>query len=158
MAPTRPDQRLVPSVLNRLLQADTPIKVIGRTPAQIRKNIEQDLEDLLNTRKRPISIPESLDKLEDSLVNYGIPDPIGYDLSSNDRIETFREEVETAIKNFERRFLKVSVTVGKGPEIPDRILRFRIEASMRILQMPEMVVFSMDVEPATRKIDVKAIN
>jgi type VI secretion system protein ImpF len=151
----KPDQQLLPSVLDRLFEKDTASNRSGRTLEQMKRAIRQDLEDLLNTRQRPVSIPVISSEFEESLAKYGIPDPIGYDLSSDERIERFREQVENAIQRFEKRLFKVVVTVIRDAKIHDRILRFRIEASMRLLLVPEKVVFSMNIEPTTRKIKVK---
>jgi len=150
--------QLLPSVFNRLIEEDVPGRNFGRTPTQIRMAIRQDLEDLLNTRQRPISLPTGLDRLVVSLANYGIPDPIGYDLSSSGRIERFREQVENAITRFETRFTKVRVTLAEDSKVPDRILRFRIEASILVHLTPEKMVFSLDVEQRDRKINIRALS
>lgn len=154
---SHPDQPFMPSIMDRFRGEGDSGNSIDWSIKQLKKNIREDLEDLLNTRKRPIPIPEKFEILKDSLVNYGIPDPIGYDMSSKERIEMFRDEVETAIKRFEKRLFAVRVTLRDDIEITERIIRFRIEATLRVSPVPERVVFSIDVEPKTKKIDVKSV-
>jgi type VI secretion system protein ImpF len=154
MPETERDQEVVPSVFDRLIEEHDPRRRYHPSTAQLTMAVRQDLEDLLNTRQRCVSLPPGTDKLEFSIVNYGVPDPLGYDLSSPDRIESFREEIETAIKRFERRFTRVRVSLMEDRGTVDRILRFRIEASMSMELGREFLIFSLDVEPATKQIRV----
>ena len=154
MVKIRSHQELVPSVFDRLIKKRVTGKQYRVSVAQLKSSIRRDLEDLLNTRQCSISLPPGLGRLDSSLVNYGVPDPLGYDLSSPERIESFREQIEMVIRRFETRFTRVSISLPKDRGIPDRILRFRIEAAMYVELRPELLIFSLQVEPSTRQIKV----
>src|SRR5262245_65798814 len=79
MARIEVDQPLLPSVLDRLQDADPEAKhdapkSRGQNLAELRRAVRRDLEALLNTRQRCISPPSDLEELDRSLVSYGIRD------------------------------------------------------------------------------------
>jgi type VI secretion system protein ImpF len=150
---TSPDPETLPCLLDRFTPGSRPL--YGQTLEQVKASVRRDLEDLLNTRQRVVSPPPGLDRLAMSVVNYGVPDPLGFDLSSKARIERFRDGIETAIKCFEKRFRRVNVTLASGGETSDRILRFWIEAFVHVEHVPERLLFALDVEPMTREMRVK---
>ncbi len=47
---------------------------LAQSTAQLRQSVRRDVEKLLNTRWRCLHWPPDLTELDDSLVNYGIPD------------------------------------------------------------------------------------
>src|SRR5688500_14557195 len=106
MPPVRPDQPLVPSVLDRLLD-DAP--EVSREPArsrnqllrELKQSVRRDLENLLNTRRRCLSLPPGLKELPASLVNYGLPDFSGNPAAANR--EAFAKLVEGVIRQYEPR-------------------------------------------------------
>ena len=160
MAKIEADQPLVPSVLDRLIdEQPTATRELPKTRNQVLRELKQslrrDLENLLNTRWRPTSWPKSLDELELSLVNYGIPDVTGTDLGSAARREEFRRIVEKVIERFEPRFKSVKVQMLETTEPADRTLRFRIDALMYAEPAPEPVVFDSALKPATGNVEVK---
>ena len=82
MARVRPNQPLVPSVLDRLLDDDPEIS--REAPAsrhqvlrELKMAVRRDLENLLNTRVRCLALPAHCKELNQSLVNYGLPDFTG---------------------------------------------------------------------------------
>jgi type VI secretion system protein ImpF len=152
------DQPIVASVLDRLLDASPdltvdPPKARGQYLREMRDSVRRDIENLLNTRQRCRGWPDGLGDLEQSLVNYGIPDFTGTDLSADERREEFRATIETVLRNYEPRFASVSVMMLTGDRL-DRTLRFRIEALIRADPMPEPIVFDSYVDPATRSFAV----
>src|SRR5687767_915932 len=82
--PERPmakdDGALLLSVLDRLLADEAEPAMRGgvqrgaRSLAEIRNGVRRDLENLLNTRARPIAWPEAWDELRSALTGYGLPD------------------------------------------------------------------------------------
>ena len=93
MAEIRTDQLLLPSVLDRLIDDDPQV----RHEAQRNRNqllrdlklaVRRDLENLLNTRVCCATWPRELTELQQSLVNYGIPDLSGASLGSSRECET----------------------------------------------------------------------
>ena len=161
MARIDPDQPLQLSVFDRLLLDDPEQTVSGRRGrgqllADLRRTVQRDLENLLNTRQRCRSWPSDLKELDQSLLNYGIPDYTSATLISDTQREAFRHAVEAAVKRFEPRFTSVTVTLVENQDSYDRTLRFRIEAFMQADPLPEHLVFDSQLDPASRGFLVSA--
>lgn len=160
MARINPEQPLVVSVLDRLLD-DEP--EVSTEPAQsrvqvlraLKQSVRRDLENLLNTRTRCLSWPPGLKELKQSLLNYGLPDFNGADLGSTKAREQFCGLVQAVIRQHEPRFKSVRVQLLAGAEAMDRTLRFRIDALLRAEPAPEPVVFDSVLKPATGAFEVK---
>jgi type VI secretion system protein ImpF len=137
---------IVPSILDRLMD-DEP--EVSREPlpnrfqnlSQLKKAVARDLEALLNTRQEMLEeVPSEFIEVSRSLVTYGLPDFSSYSvLNMNDR-NRIRRALEQAIATFEPRFERVRVTL-EPPREPDRTLRFRIEAMLRVEPAPEPITF-----------------
>jgi type VI secretion system protein ImpF len=160
MAKIHPDQPLTPSVLDRLLDDEPHLKRdLGRTRHQLLRELKQsvrrDLENLLNTRRRCLPVPADLKELEQSLVNYGIPDFTGANMGSGDAREQFRGTLERVIRTYEPRFQTVRVELLTNSEPLDRTLRFRIDALLYADPAPEPVVFDSLLEPGSGSFEVK---
>src|SRR5215470_5181070 len=109
------DQPLLPSILDRLLDANPeasrdPPKSRGQTLAELRRAVRRDLEALLNTRQRCISWPSDLPELDHSLISYGILDFASLNLATTTQREAFCRDVESVIRRNEPRFVSVSVS------------------------------------------------
>jgi type VI secretion system protein ImpF len=153
------DQPLLPSVLDRLLDADPGAKRDAPKPrgqhlAEMRRAVRRDLEALLNTRQRCVSWPEDLRELDRSLLSYGIRDFASLNLDTDSEREAFCLDVEEVIRRNEPRFVSVSVTLLKNQDAVDRTMRFRIEALMYADPAPEAIVFDSFVDPAAREIKI----
>ena len=98
---------------------------------QMRRAIERDIEMLLCTRQRHLAWPAALDAVFGSIVNYGIVDRSGTNLTSDRSREELRRSIETTIKTFEPRLTNVTVRLLKPHEGEDRRLRFQIEGQTR---------------------------
>lgn len=156
-------QRLRSSVLDRLidLQPDKQIeneKSRHQLMSEIRESVRRDLERLLNTRFRCISPPEGCDELEDSLINYGLPDLNVINFLNSAGTSQFCHLVEEHIKRFEPRFKSVRVVIKEGNDKLDRTLRFRIEALMHADPAPEEIVFDSALEPSTNNVHIENIH
>jgi len=154
------DQPLVPSVLDRLLDENPgatrePVKSRTQILREMKQSVRRDLENLLNTRCRCKTWPANLTELRVSLVNYGIPDITGTNLSTDRDRERFRRTMEEVIRDFEPRFKSVRVEILDNAEPMDRTLRFRIDALMHAEPAPEPVVFDSSLEPSTGNVEVR---
>src|SRR5260370_5531600 len=76
MSRTDPNQAILPSFLDRLIDPDS-----GGTSWRRGYGIEQmtdavrrDLEDLLNTRQSHVGLSEAFKEVHQSLIAYGLPD------------------------------------------------------------------------------------
>lgn len=157
MAKITPDQLLVPSVLDRLLDnepANTREVPLARHQVlrELKQSVRRDLENLLNTRWRAKGFPADLKELEVSLVNYGIPDFTGMKLGGLHDRERFRRVLENCVRTFEPRFRKVEVKLLEANPL-ERTLRFRIDAVLHADAAP--VVFDTSLEPTTGTFEVR---
>ena len=123
---------------------------------QLKLSVRRDLESLLNTRRRCIESPADCRELRDSLVEYGIPDFTGLNMSMPAERERARLEIERVIRRYEPRLKNVAVTVQPNVNKFDRTLRLRITGVLRTEPEPERVVFDSELEPAVG-IEIKAV-
>jgi type VI secretion system protein ImpF len=156
------DQPLIPSLLDRLLDDDpAATRETAKARTQIlrdlRQSLRRDLENLLNTRWRCRGWPESLDQLDLSVLNYGLPDITGADLRSAPGRERFRRIVEQVIRRFEPRLQSVKVKVLENASPMDRVLRFRIDAVMHAEPSPEPIGFDSSLEPTTGSVEIRGV-
>jgi type VI secretion system protein ImpF len=159
MARVELDQPLLPSVMDRLMDANPesmrdPPKSRGQHLAEMRRAVRRDLEALLNTRQRCVSWPSDLSELDHSLISYGIRDFASLNLTTTGQREAFCRDVENVIRRSEPRFVSVSVSLLENSDEVDRTMRFRIEALMYADPAPETIVLDSFVDPAVRGIKV----
>jgi type VI secretion system protein ImpF len=152
--PFEPTQKLLPSLLDRLLD-DEPQNLHERRYSQnqseeaLEKSVKRDLENLLNTRRRCGPCPPELKELEDSLVNYGLPDFLAMNLAFDEGRQLFRRMIEKTIRSCEPRLVDVKVTMLDVTEPIHRNMRFRIDAKLRAEPAPEPISFDSVLEPVT---------
>src|SRR5436190_23418180 len=160
MPPIRSDQPLVSSVLDRLLDDDpgTSIEAAKNRSQLLRDlkaSVRRDIENLLNARRRNVSLPAGLVELERSLLSYGVADFSGSGPATAKQRDAFCRALEVVIRTNEPRLLEVRVEVAANPEAGDRTLRFRIDALLRADPAPEPVIFDSTLEPATHTFEVQ---
>lgn len=153
------DGSVAMSVFDRLLDDDSARgedlrKTRGKALTELRDALRRDLEALLNTRPCSTTWEATLVELDDSILNYGVATVTNAELSAGQNRDRFRGAVERAIRRFEPRFLKVSVTLLEDTDRIDRTLRLRIEALVRAEPAPEPLVFDSIVDPSTQGITV----
>lgn len=159
MARLDPKETVLPSVLDRLLD-DEPdeAKERPKSPTQrlrdLRAGVLRDVTNLLNTRRRVSVVPPALPELVPSVVDYGLLDFVGADLSSAPQREAFRRSVEEALRRYEPRFKSVRVHLLVNSESRDRTLRFRVDALLHADPVPEPMLFDSVADPATGGFDV----
>ncbi len=161
MAKSDNKSALIVSVLDRLLD-DEPgnpreqPRSSGMDLRALKQCVRRDLENLLNTRWRCKSWPPEMRELENSLVDYGIPDFTGINMSVPSERENLRSVVERVIRRFEPRLKNVAVAILGNVDEFDRTLRFRINAQLRTEPAPEPVTFDSELEPLTTSIEIKS--
>jgi len=160
MAEIRPDQPLLPSVLDRLLDYEPSVrreapKSRAQLLRELKQSVRRDLENLLNTRVRASPWPAELKELKLSLVNYGIPDPTGAPLGTPREREEFCRVVERTIGLYDHRLKKLRVEILDQAEPIERVLRFRIEAMLQAEPAPEPLVFDSTLRLTTGTFEVK---
>ncbi len=149
------------SLLDRLIdlnpgeQKETR-STVAQSLTQVRAMVRRDLEALLNTRSRCRISPPQLTELEQSVVSYGLPDRVISGMAAGDWRGRLRQAIEDAVRIYEPRLTNVSVKLVEDAQGFERMLRFRIEATLRIDAVPELVTFDSQVESATRVVLVAA--
>jgi type VI secretion system protein ImpF len=153
-------KKLRPSILDRLLDDEPHIQVEQdkgqhQKLKQLRNSVRRDLENLLNTRYRVIEPPEEYEELDQSLLNYGLPDLATVNIIDTAKKKAFILSLERILKKFEPRFKSVNITYLENAEANDRTVKFRINATLYADPLPEIVVFDSVLEPVTRTVNVK---
>jgi len=138
------------SLLDRLLdeepksRAEVPLN-FSKSLAKLKLGLQRDLENLLNSRRNPVELPESCVETAKSVYMYGFPDISS--VSSN----FFYDEglllavIEQTLATFEPRLYDIQVSL-LPPSGTTRVLRFVIEAMLRIDPTPEHVVYDAALE------------
>ncbi len=137
--------RVTPSVLDRLLDFEPKAsqeapKSRSKSLSELKHSVRRDLEWLLNTRSYIGEVDERLEETPNSVALYGLPDFTAISVSNHIELKSMKQSLETAIKNFEPRFLDVKIKLEPINNI-DRTLHFRIEAFLNVEPSPEPIVF-----------------
>ncbi|MCY7344963.1 MAG: type VI secretion system baseplate subunit TssE [Pyrinomonadaceae bacterium] len=159
MVRTDNEIRITPSVLDRLLDfepksSQEAAKSRSKSLRELKLSVRRDLEWLLNTRCYPEDVDEGLEEVLKSVVFYGLPDITGVSAKSHIEQKRLTLALETAIKNFEPRFLDLKVTLEPINNI-DRLLKFHIEANLDIDPMPEPVAFDTVLQLGSGEFAIK---
>lgn len=153
-------KKLRPSILDRLIDNE-PHNSVEADPGQhqklnqLRISVRRDLESLLNTRFKVVEPAEEYTELEQSLLNYGLPDLATVNIFSSEKKKSFTQTLESMIKQFEPRFKSVKVSFLDNEDNTDRTLRFRIDAMLYADPMPEVIIFDSVLEPVTRTVNIE---
>ncbi|MBF0394310.1 MAG: type VI secretion system baseplate subunit TssE [Alphaproteobacteria bacterium] len=143
------------SVFDRLLDGEAGAgRPTGPSLAALRRNVRRDLETLLNTRRRFLSVPRGLTAVADSMVVYGIPDFSSVNLGSPREQERLRGEIEKAVRRFEPRLERVRVGLQPARDGGSRVLRLRIEAFLKVGPATEPISFDSVIDPTSRNVSV----
>lgn len=122
----------------------------GQTYRQVIDALKRDLLDLLNTRERCLSWPKSHKELDRSILSYGIPDITGANLAAVKDRDAFLQSLAPVIRRCDPRYQSVRIVPAERSDSTDRILRFRIEAAVKVESGTEAVAFDLRMEPITR--------
>ena len=145
MARTDNELRVTNSVLDRLLDYEPEISreaVASRSKSlrELKQSVRRDLEWLLNTRQVAGGVPADLKETTNSVAAYGLPDFTHLSIDSGVDQKFIKREVEEAVRRFEQRLDNVVVSV-EPVRSTERILRFRIDAQLKIDPAPEPITF-----------------
>jgi type VI secretion system protein ImpF len=137
--------RIMPSVLDRLIDYEPelsrePLKSRSKSLRELKQSVRRDLEWLLNTRCHTEDMAEGLKEVGESLFTYGLSDFSSLSDKNPGDQKVLRSAIETALRNFEPRLQDVVVT-AEPIDTLQRLMRFRIEARLRVDPIPEPVTF-----------------
>lgn len=139
------------SILDRLIDFDPGssqemAKSSTQSMEEFLQSICRDLEDLLNTRARCLPWPSTYKYLENSIINFGFDDTLTYNLKSEKAQTLFCQNIEQAIKRYEKRFKTVKVSLQNQNANNDLIthrLFLNIEATL-VIDPHELLVLDSE--------------
>jgi type VI secretion system protein ImpF len=131
------------SFIDRLINVDQTV------PNQFRAGLRRDLEDLLNTVIRARGIPEYLDELDHSLINFGIKDLLTTNLSTLSEREGVILYIQKTIEKYEPRLMNISIINISDKENRSHTLALRIIAETIIDDNPEEIIFNSKIDVST---------
>jgi type VI secretion system lysozyme-like protein len=108
---------------------------------QYRTGIRRDLEDLLNTVVRARSIPNRLDDLNDSLINYGIVDLLTVNLTTQSDRDKIIEYIKHQIEKFEPRLFNIAIIDVVFTIIGSYFLHQKLNKSHPKLKLFHVLIF-----------------
>lgn len=161
MARPEPLQRLVPSVLDRLIDlapdvSREPEWSQSQTLRDIMQAVRRDLESLLNTRQTWTEEADVFPEISRSVVAFGLPDFASAGTGSHDDRELLRRAVEQTIRVFEPRLTDVQVIVQPPASEADRNIRMTIDAVLHVDPITEHITFDTLVQPSTGTCSVQS--
>jgi len=153
------DKPLVPPLLDRFLEQNksTDFRQSHQVVRSLRESIRRDLENLFNTRYCCVSPPEGYHSLNDSVLNYGLPDLSTINMTSFDSRNEFCRRIEKAVKSFEPRIRSVKVKTDTVVDNEDPTIRFRVEATLNVNPLQEMIIFESALNPVNQTVNVSEI-
>jgi type VI secretion system protein ImpF len=157
---SRPGRAQLP-LLDRLVDpdpdelSDRPLSASAAMDA-LRASVCNDLEELLNTRRRWRSWDPHYSQLDRSLVGFGLPDFAAGAFNDPRHREELRQLVETTIRRFEPRIVSLKVTLLEKTDQLSATLRLRIEALLKADPAPEPITFDTLVDLVTKNVTVQA--
>ena len=110
-------------------------------------DIKLNLENLLNTRIKVIPPSQWEKALEQSCLQYGIPDFSSYNFVSEESHQSLCQTIKAAIKMFEPRLTQINVVLVDHSETEiKRELMFRIEATIHLAQKQQLTSFESSLD------------
>jgi len=146
------------SLVDRLLdqEPDSQVDVPVSSWEQFREYkaaLCRDLSALLNTRRAEKDFDPLYEESTNSLLSFGITDFTSYNLKSSDEQEQVRRSMERAIRLFEPRLARVSVSVEETDQVRP-VLQFNIDAVLRIGEREEPLMLDVSLQRDSRRIAV----
>jgi type VI secretion system protein ImpF len=148
---------LTPTILDRLFDMTPGSQREGRVniaerARDIQAALARDLTALLNTRRATADFDPVYQESTNSLLTFGIVDFTSYNLKKGVEQEQLRKSIEMAIRRFEPRLERVSVTLEESDQTRP-IVRFQVSAVLRT-ENQEPVVFEATLHRDTRRVAV----
>ena len=153
-------RKIRPSIFDRLIDNQPHIRneiESGQDHKliELRQSVRRDLEQLLNTRYRIVEPGEEFTQVEQSILNYGLPDLATVNISDIEKRKEFTHRLEKILRIFEPRFKEIKVSYIENKDLKDRTLRFRIDATLYADPTPEVIVFDSVLEPISRTVSLE---
>lgn len=117
----------------------------------------RDLAVLLNTRRAAEDFSPAYTEATRSLLTFGVVDFTAFNLKNLPEQERVRRSMERAIREFEPRLGRVTLTM-EPPDPLTPILRFQISASLRTAAPGEDVLFDATLRRDSRRFAVSGVD
>ena len=158
MSAARYQAGVTSSVLDRLFDLQPESQVEGPVSSweqlrQLKASLCRDLSVLLNTRRAEADFDPAYIESTNSLLSFGIVDFTSYNLKSGAEQDQVRLSIERAIRQFEPRLARVSVSLEE-PDPLRPVLQFQIDAFLRIGPAGEPVTFDVALSRDSRRLAV----
>ncbi|MEK9714134.1 MAG: type VI secretion system baseplate subunit TssE [Thalassolituus sp.] len=155
----RKEKLLIPPLFDRFLEQNksTDFRQSHQIVRTLRESIRRDLENLFNTRYCCVSPPEGYSHLDDSVLNYGLPDLSTINMTSYNSRTDFCRRIEKAVLKFEPRIRSVKVKTDAVLDNEDPTIRFRVEASLNVNPLQELIIFESALNPVNQTVNVSEI-
>ncbi|ROS00044.1 type VI secretion system protein ImpF [Sinobacterium caligoides] len=150
-------KKLVSPILTRLTAGSENKKNSQVVLQELKEGVRFDLECLFNARYRCFSADSKYQHLEDSLLNYGLPDLSTINLSTQVARVKFCRQIEETITKFDPRIKSARVSASDNIDHDDPSIRFRVEARLFTNPAPETVIFDSSLNPVTQLIAVSEV-
>lgn len=157
MAANYLSREVIPSLLDRLIDLDPeslhelPVSE-GEQEREFRTGLCRDLTALLNTRRAAQDFDSGYAEAANSLLAFGVIDFTSHNLKKGTEQEQLRLSIERAIRQFEPRLERVTVSVAEA-DAQRLLLRFEISANLRT-EAGDPVVFDATVHRDSRRVAV----
>lgn len=150
MSRLSPQQGLMPSLLDRLIDPDADLTSLqqGFDVGQMIAAVQRDLEDLLNTRQTTAGLPPECAEVARSIVAYGMPDLTSVQAITAAQRAAIGRILEGLISRYEPRLRDVKATLIDPGQQVQRAVKFRVEARLNVDPAPE-VAFDTILELTT---------
>lgn len=147
------------SVLDRLIDQDPKSSseappTRSQSMRDLKAALKRDIEWLLNTRQYAEPLAEGAQELLQSLVSYGLPDICSMHLHSAGDHRRLLRMMESALATYEPRLENIKVTLEPVAQ-NTRLLKFVIDAFLRVDPAPEHVSFDTVLELSSGEYQVK---
>lgn len=150
------------SIVDRLTDFEPDSKLEGRSSSwedmrALKAAVCRDLAALFNTRRAEQDFDKGYEQATHSLLTFGVADFTSFNLMNSFEQERVRRSIEHAIRQFEPRLARVTVSLEE-PDSLRPVLRFQIDAMLRIGPNSEAVLFDATLYRDSRRIDVSGAN
>lgn len=149
---------LTPTLLDRLIdlnpgsQREAPVTKWEQA-RDFQSALARDLTALLNTRRATADFdPTYYEESANSILTFGIVDFSSNNLKNGTGQEQLRRSIERAIRQFEPRLERVTVSMEEADQLRP-ILRFQVSAVLRT-EAQEPVVFEATLHRDSRRVTV----
>lgn len=155
MPTPNPEPDVTLSILDRLTDSEPHLSrevfVSGwERQRQLRNAVLRDVGNLLNTRRSEEEPSQDLEQTRNSVCSYGLPEMTSYNLGDPAEQERIRHSIERAIRQFEPRLARVSVTLDYA-SLSQPALQFQVDAFLRIEPSPKPIRFDAALQRDARR-------